>query len=243
MKGPRRQWWGGVAGILCVLSLAAASLLVRHSPSTDQPTADITSYFTANRASALLAAYLLGFGATTLLFYLGALRQLLGRDQEFQGLADVAFAAGVAVVSVVVVGSGVLAVLAFRPDTTPAVARVLYDANGLLIAFVSFPAAAFLASASAVTIRSGVLPSWLGWAGWSWPPPSWSASPPTPRPACSGPRAIWWPSRPVPTDCCSGCWPPAPSCCGGRRRRPARPEHPSVPNPGLPGDPCGSAIA
>jgi hypothetical protein len=80
-------------------------------------------------------------------------------------LADVAFAAGVAVVTVVVVGSGVLAVLAFRPDTTPAVARALYDANGLLIAFASFPAAAFLASASVVIIRSGVLPRWLGWAG------------------------------------------------------------------------------
>lgn len=116
MKGPRRQWWGGLAGIVTVLTLGAASLLVRHSPSTDQPTGDITSYFTGNRASALLATYLLGFGATTLLFFVGALHQLLGRDDPFHGLADVAFAAGVAVVTVIVVGSGVLAVLAFRPD-------------------------------------------------------------------------------------------------------------------------------
>jgi hypothetical protein len=58
-----------------------------------------------------------------------------------------------------------LAVLAFRPDTTPEVARVLYDANGLLIAFASFPAAVFLSSASVICLRSGVLPSWLGWAG------------------------------------------------------------------------------
>lgn len=165
MKGLRRQWWGGLAGILCVLSLAAASVLVRHSPSTDQPTGDITGYFTDNRTSALLATYLLGFGATALLFYLGALRQLLGQDEELHGLADVAFAAGVTVVAVVVVASGMLAVLAFRPDTTPAVARALYDANGLLIAFASFPAAAFLSSASVVVIRSGVLPRWLGWAG------------------------------------------------------------------------------
>ena len=148
-----------------MLTLGGASLLVRHSPSTDQPTSDITSYFASNRASALLATYLLGFGATTLLFYLGGLRQLLGRDDPFHGLADVAFAASVAVVTVLVVGSGMLAVLAFRPDTTPAVARVLYDANGLLIAFASFPAAAFLVSASVVIRRSGVLPNWLGWAG------------------------------------------------------------------------------
>ncbi|HEU4898901.1 MAG TPA: hypothetical protein VFX88_15265 [Actinomycetota bacterium] len=74
-------------------------------------------------------------------------------------------AAGVTLVAVVVVGAATLAVLAFRPDTTPAAARLLYDANGLLIAFASFPAAAFLASASVVLLRSRVLPSWLGWAG------------------------------------------------------------------------------
>jgi hypothetical protein len=84
-----RQWWGGVAGILTALSLAAASLPVRHSPSTDQPTGDITSYFTNHRASALLAAYLLGFGAAVLLFFVGALRELLGRDEELRGLAEV----------------------------------------------------------------------------------------------------------------------------------------------------------
>jgi hypothetical protein len=165
MKGPRRQWWGGLAGIVTVLSLAAASVLVRHSPSTDQPTGDVTGYFTNHRPSALLAAYLLGFGATVLLFFVGALRELLGRDEDRHGLADVALAAGVTLVAVVVVGAATLAVLAFRPDTTPAAARALYDANGLLIAFASFPAAAFLSSASVVVLRSRVLPSWLGWAG------------------------------------------------------------------------------
>jgi hypothetical protein len=100
MKGSRRQWWGGLAGIVTVLSLAAASVLVRHSPSTDQPTGDVTGYFTGHRTSALLAAYLLGFGATVLLFFVGALHELLSRDTELHGLADVAFAAGVTLVAV-----------------------------------------------------------------------------------------------------------------------------------------------
>jgi hypothetical protein len=73
--------------------------------------------------------------------------ELLGRDEDRHGLADVAFAAGVTLVAVVIIGAATLAVLAFRPDTTPAVARALYDANGLLIVFASFPAAAFLSSA------------------------------------------------------------------------------------------------
>lgn len=49
--------------------------------------------------------------------------------------------------------------LAFRPDTTPAVART-HDANGLLIAFASFPAATCPSSAT-VAIRSGMPPRWL----------------------------------------------------------------------------------
>jgi hypothetical protein len=65
----------------------------------------------------------------------------------------------------VVVGAVMLAVLAFRPDATPAVAQTLYDASGLLIAFASFPAAAFLSSTSIVCIRNGALSSWLGWGG------------------------------------------------------------------------------
>lgn len=93
-----------------------------------------------------------------------------------------------------------LAVLAFGPDTTPG--RPEHDANGLLIAFASFPAARCLSSAS-VAIRSGMLPRWLdamsldrdrmvdvpnrGKLAGSWPStpasaPRWDATAAQPRP-------------------------------------------------------------
>jgi hypothetical protein len=156
---------GGAAGILAATSFVTESALLRHSPSTDQPTSDLTSYFSANRATALAGMYLLGFGAAVLLFFLAALRSRLGRDDTLDGLANVGFAGGVAASAIVVVAAGMLAVLAFRPDTTPPVARALYDANGLLIAFAGFPAAVLLLASSIAALHGGALPRWLGWFG------------------------------------------------------------------------------
>jgi len=45
------------------------------------------------------------------------------------------------------------------------VARALYDANGLLVAFAGFPLAAFLSASSIAVLTSGLLPRWLGWFG------------------------------------------------------------------------------
>jgi hypothetical protein len=80
-------------------------------------------------------------------------------------LANVGFAGGVAASAIVVVAAGMLAVLAFRPDTTPPVARALYDANGLLIAFAGFPTAVLLLASSIAALHGGALPRWLGWFG------------------------------------------------------------------------------
>ena len=38
---------GGAAGILAATSFVTESALLRHSPSTDQPTSDLTSYFSS----------------------------------------------------------------------------------------------------------------------------------------------------------------------------------------------------
>src|SRR5512132_1739428 len=157
--------WGGVAGLLAAASFVIESALLRHSPSTDQPTSDLTSYFSANRATALAGMYLLGLGAGMLLFCLGALRRRLARDGPLDGLASVGFAGGVATATVLVVAAGMVAVLAFRPDTTQSVARALYDANGLLVAFAGFPAAVLLSASSIAALASGALPRWLGWFG------------------------------------------------------------------------------
>jgi hypothetical protein len=160
------QRWGGAGGILATASFVTESVLLRHSPSTDQPTSDLTSYFSANRPTALAGTYLLGLGAAALLCFLGALRSRLGRDGPLDGLASVGFAGGVTASAVVVAAAaGMVAVLAFRPATTPPVARALYDANGLLVALAGFPAAVLLSASSVAVLSSGGLPRWLGWFG------------------------------------------------------------------------------
>ena len=161
----RSSRWGGLAGIAAMAAFIASSVLLRHSPSTDQPTRDITAWFTDHRTTALTATYLLGLGATILLVFLGALRHLLRRDDDLDAAASVAFAGGVGLAITTLLEGAMVAVLAFRPDTTPAVARALYDTNGLLVAFAAFPAAALVSASSVVALRSRVLPRWLGWAG------------------------------------------------------------------------------
>jgi hypothetical protein len=159
------QRWGGAAGLLATASFVTESALLRHSPSTDQPTSEITRYFSTNRGTALLSMYLLGFGAAVLLCFLAALRSRLGRDDTLDGLANLGFAGGVAASAIVVLAAAMVAVLAFRPPTAPPVARALYDANGLLIAFAGFPTAALLLASSIAALHGGALPRWLGWFG------------------------------------------------------------------------------
>lgn len=161
----RPLWWGGLAGVVAVVAFSASSTLLRHSPSTDQPTHDITVWFSGHRTSGLAAAYLLGLGATALLFFLGALCRLLRRDDQLDAAASVAFAGGIGLALMVLLGGALVAVLAFRPDTTAPVARALYDANGLVVSFAAFPTAALVSASSVVALRTRVLPGWLGGAG------------------------------------------------------------------------------
>ena len=145
--------WGGVAGLVAVAAFIASSTLLRHSPSTDQPTRDITAWFAAERGSALTAAYLLGLGATVLLFFVAALRRRLRQDDDLDAVASAALAGGIGVSVTTLLAGTLIAVLAFRPDTTPEVARALYDANGLMVAFTAFLAAALVCAASVVALR------------------------------------------------------------------------------------------
>jgi hypothetical protein len=161
----RSAQWGGVAGIAAVGAFIAESALLRHTPSTSQPTQDVVVWFGNHRSTALVAVYLPGFGVTSLLFFAGALRQRLRRDDDADALATVGLAGGVGLVVKLLIAAGALAVLAFRADTDPAVARALYDANALLVALAVFPASAFVAASSVAALTSGVLPRWLTWSG------------------------------------------------------------------------------
>jgi hypothetical protein len=165
MQDSTWQRWGGAAGILATACFATESVLLRHSPSTNQPTSDLTGYFSSQPGNGAGGHVPAGLRHRRLLFFLGALRRRLGRDGPIDGLASVGFAGGVAASAIVVVAAGMVAVLAFRPDTTPPVARALYDANGLLVAFAGFPVAVLLAASSTAVLSSGVLPRWLGWFG------------------------------------------------------------------------------
>lgn len=161
----RSARWSGAAGIVALACFVAETVLLRHTPSTEQPTSDITAWFSDHRAVALTATYLLGLGATFLLVFVGGLRQRLRQDDDLDAAAGIAFAGGIGLSLTMLLAAAALAVLAFRPDTDSGVARALYDANGLLVVFALFPAAALVAASSVVALRRGVLPRWLGWAG------------------------------------------------------------------------------
>ena len=154
---------GIVFVVLSVIALVAGG----QAPRPDDPDQEIVSYFVDNRSGLLFQAYLFGLASIFFLWFVGSLRSHLRRAEGETGrLSAVAFGGGVATVATFFLGTSLSAALAFRvAQTDPGVAVALFHVGSQAFTLSSFTAVVLVAAASVVIIRTGALPSWLGWLG------------------------------------------------------------------------------
>ena len=161
--------WGALAGILYVVLYLVAVALGIEVGASDR---EIAEYYgdSGHRAKEIAAFFLIAAAALAFVILTLALRTLIVRREGSSPLAALAWAGGLAYAVLLLAGNAVSRATAFAamddvftldPDT-----RRLAEAAGFLL-FVSGALAAILlvVAVSLAALRFGILPRWLGWAG------------------------------------------------------------------------------
>jgi hypothetical protein len=134
---------------------------------------EILAYYanSGHRAKEIVAFFLIAGAALALVVFATALRSLVARaEQESAMLAALAWAGGIACAVLVLAGNAVSRATAytalddkFRLD--PNTRRLFEDTGFLLFASGALAAILLVVAVSLAGLRYGVLPRWLGWAG------------------------------------------------------------------------------
>ena len=159
-----------LAGLAFVVLYVAAFGLGIEVGDSDR---EILDYYgdSGNRAKEVVAFSLIAGAALSLAVFATALRSIITRfEQESAMLAGVAWAGGIACAALILAGNAVSRATAFaamdedfqlNPDT-----RDLFETAGfLLIVSGALAAILLVVAVSLAARRHGVLPRWLGWAG------------------------------------------------------------------------------
>ncbi|MFL5802344.1 MAG: hypothetical protein ACJ8CR_11475 [Roseiflexaceae bacterium] len=171
MSNSRLEQIGATGGIVFVVLQMAAQALIQvggAEPSFNAPAPTIAAFFMA-RDSQLFAVgeYLSTLSLIAFLWFLGSLWSALRRGEgEPAWLLFVAAGSGLMIVATVSAGSGwPLAVFRKDEGLDPQIARLLFDQGNFAFANAWVMLASLSLATGVVSIRTGALPHWLGWAG------------------------------------------------------------------------------
>jgi hypothetical protein len=164
--------WGAALGILAVACWVVAFAVSSDSPSTEDSNSEIISWYTStsNQNGQIIGFFVFLAGTLCAIGFYAALRERLAASGHSE-MGALAFGAGIA--SSVM---GILAVVLFSApgfvasdtgvaDLTPNTVRLTSDIGYLCWVSGGVISAIAIWAASAVAIRTGLLPRWFGWAG------------------------------------------------------------------------------
>jgi formate hydrogenlyase subunit 4 len=154
-------------GIFFVALVIIAFLVQPKPPSSDASPAEVLTYVSDHHDALHVIQLIFGAAAFFFVWFIGALRSSLGAAEGGQGrLATTAYGGGLIAAAALFVSFALVATATLHPATNGAdVTRALTDAAAMVLA-VSAPAVVVFFVANSLSIlRSGYLPSWLGWLG------------------------------------------------------------------------------
>jgi hypothetical protein len=170
----RTDLWGPIAGIVFVVLFVVGVSLI-DIPSADDSAQKISDFYNdgGDRAQIIIATYLLVLAGVFFLWFLASLRnRLLAAEGEPARLTVIAFASGVVFVAMVLAAACAFslpaAAITFGGEDFGGAeaARYLPELGyPLLLIGGMFAAIAMVDAASILIVRTGVLPTWIGWFG------------------------------------------------------------------------------
>lgn len=158
--------WSAASGLAALGVVAAAMVFERGAPPAGASDVQVAAFNAAHSHALLTQSLLFLLSAAFMLWFLGCLRAHLAAAEGGTGrYAGIGFGAGVAYVTLSVVSQAgqialaQIAATAAAPQLVTAIASLAWA----LFTVAAVPAAVMLAAFAVLALRSGALPSWLGW--------------------------------------------------------------------------------
>ena len=155
--------WGAGGGLVFVVLFFTAFVLTGESGDTGS---EVLEHYTGQEGKQIVALFLLAASAIAYLVFVAALRAVLAAaEREPRPLSTLGLAGGIVTTALLLVTAAVLAALTDAVGTAedPETYYVLNSTTYPLVTF-GIASSSLLALATGIlTLRSGVLPRWVGW--------------------------------------------------------------------------------
>lgn len=156
------RWWA-VGGLVFVVLFFTAFVLTGESGDSGS---EVLEHYTGQEGKQIVALFLLAASAVAYLVFVGALRAVLATvEREPRPLSSLGFAGGIVTTCLLLVTAAVLGALTDAVGTAenPEAFYILNSTTYPLVTF-GIASSSLLALATGIlTLRSGVLPRWVGW--------------------------------------------------------------------------------
>jgi hypothetical protein len=161
----RLERFAPLAGVVFFVLIVLTFVLSGDTPSTDDSTSDVVSFWSAHDSRMIAAAVIGTFAAIFLIWFGGSLRSALRQAEGGTGrLSTLAFA-GILVIAISGAISGTVQFAAADSvgDVPASVTQTLSTLNEEF--FLPFPVGTviLMAATGICALRFGALPRWLGW--------------------------------------------------------------------------------
>ena len=179
MSNSRWERWGPLAGIAFVV-LFVVGFSLNNMPSADDSVAKITSFYndSGDRAQLIISSYVLWLAALFFFWFVAGLRaRLLAVEGAPGRLTSISFGGGLVFIAMLIAAASCFASIAgditFGGDdfggaqgTFLVGARFIPELGfPLLLIGGAFAAIAMVDAASILIVRTGVVPTWIGYFG------------------------------------------------------------------------------
>jgi hypothetical protein len=174
MSGSHWERWGPLAGIVFVV-LFVVGLSLNNIPSADDSAVKITHFYNdgGDRAQVIISSYLLWLAGLFFFWFIASLRtRLIAVEGQPGRLTSITFGGGLVFIAMLMAASACFASVAgditFGGEDFVGVdgARFLPELGyPLLIIGGMFAAIAMIDAASILIVRTGVMPTWIGYFG------------------------------------------------------------------------------
>ena len=161
----RFERFAPLAGVIFFLLVVAAAVVGGETPSTEDPTGEVVSFWEDEEGKQIASSILLAWASVFFVWFAASWRAAIAGAEGGAGrLASIVYGGAV----IFATGAAGLASVAFGAaetagDVPPAVTQTLSVLNSVLFFPLAVGISLFLLGSAVAILRTRVLPVWLGW--------------------------------------------------------------------------------
>lgn len=161
------QRFAAIAGIVSLVLYLVGDALIFDLPPINSSAATLASYVASHQGQMLAFVYVWGATVAAALCFLAGVWSLLRRsDRVSELLATLGLGSGFVIWAIVLAGLAPVVAAGYLSTTLdPTTAKLLITLALLGATLSAFPTAVSVGAFSALILRTGALPRWVGWAG------------------------------------------------------------------------------